>query len=136
MSEESWDEQFKQFLRKTGDDFRRAGEEVRAEGQRLLDAAMDPQKQQMVRDRLNVLTVWARKSAEGVAGAMADAASQAQTAFHSATGKVSEATAKMTGGMSAAAPEAPSSAAPEAPKSAAPQPRKSAAPAKKNVRKA
>jgi len=25
MSDESWEEQFKQFLRKTGDDFRRAG---------------------------------------------------------------------------------------------------------------
>lgn len=105
MSEESWDEQFKQFLRKTGDDFRRAGEEVRAEAQRLLDAAMDPQKQQRVRDRLNELTVWARRSGEAMAGAMTDAASKAENAFLTATEKVSEATAKVSGSMAGAGAE-------------------------------
>ena len=48
MSDESWDEQFKQFLRKTSDDFRRTGEDIKAEAQKLLDAAMDPEKQQRV----------------------------------------------------------------------------------------
>jgi len=105
MSEESWDEQFKQFLRKTGDDFRRAGEEVRAEAQRLLDAAMDQQKQQRVRDRLNELTVWARRSGEAMAGAMTDAANKAENAFLTATEKVSEATAKVSGGMADAGAE-------------------------------
>jgi hypothetical protein len=105
MSEESWDEQFKQFLRKTGDDFRRAGEEVRAEAQRLLDAAMDPQKQQRVRDRLNELTVWARRSGEAMAGAMTDAASKAENAFLTATEKVSEATAKVSDSMAGAGAE-------------------------------
>jgi len=85
MSDESWDEQFRQFLRKTGDDFKRTGEDIRAEAQRLLDAAMDPEKQQRVRDRLNELSSWARKTAQGVAGAVEEAASKAQTAFHRAT---------------------------------------------------
>jgi DNA repair ATPase RecN len=105
MSEESWDEQFKQFLRKTGDDFRRAGEEVRAEAQRLLEAAMDPQKQQRVRDRLNELSQWARRSGEAVAGAMTDAASKAENAFLTATERVSEATAKVSGSMAGAGAE-------------------------------
>jgi hypothetical protein len=105
MSEESWDEQFKQFLRKTGDDFRRAGEEVRAEAQRLLEAAMDPQKQQKVRDRLNELSQWARRSGEAVAGAMTDAASKAENAFLTATERVSEATAKVSGSMAGAGAE-------------------------------
>src|SRR4051812_17172419 len=48
MTDPNWEEQFRQFLRKTGDDFRRAGDEVRAEAQRLLEAAMDPEKQQRV----------------------------------------------------------------------------------------
>src|SRR5436853_6524621 len=87
MTDESWDEQFRQFLRKTGEDFRRASGEVGAEAQRLLDAAMDPEKQQRVRDRLNELSTWARKTAQGVAGAMEDAADKAGTAFHSATDK-------------------------------------------------
>jgi len=102
MSDESWEEQFRQFLRRTGEDFRRTGEDIKAEAQKLLDAAMDPEKQQRVRDRLNDLTVWARKTAQGVAGAVEDASSKAQTAFHRATDKVTEAAGE---GPAAASPE-------------------------------
>jgi len=91
MADERWEEQFKQFLRKTGDDFRRAGEDVRAEAQRLFDAAVDPQKQQKVRDRLKVLTGWARKTAEDVAGMVETAASKAEQVFHRSSDKVAEA---------------------------------------------
>ena len=91
MSDESWDEQFKQFLRKTGEDFRRTGEDIKAEAQRLLDAAMDPEKQQRVRDRLNELTHWAQKTAQGVAGAVGEAVNKAENVFHRATDKGTEA---------------------------------------------
>jgi len=90
MSDENWEEQFKRFLRRTGEDFRRASEDIKTEAQKLLDAAMDPAKQQRVRDRLNELTLWARKAAQGVAGAVEEAASKAETAFHGVTGKVTE----------------------------------------------
>jgi DNA repair ATPase RecN len=94
MSDESWEKQFKQFLRKTGEDCRRTGEEIKAEAQRLLDVAMDPDKQQRVRNRLNELTRWARKAAQGVAGAVEEAASRAaETVFPGAADKVTEATA-------------------------------------------
>src|SRR5918912_369305 len=73
MTDPNWEEQFRQFLRRTGDDFRRASEEIKAEAQKLLDAAMDPEKQQRVRDRLSELTVWARRTAHGVAGEVEDA---------------------------------------------------------------
>src|SRR5256885_252110 len=79
MADERWEEQFKQFLRKTGDDFRRAGEDVKAEAQRLFDAAVDPQKQQRVRDRLKELTGWARKTAEDVAGKGGGGGRQSET---------------------------------------------------------
>src|SRR5205085_11921665 len=82
MSDERWEEQFKQFLRKTGDDFRRAGEDIKAEAQKLFDAAMDPDKQQKVRDRLKELSSWARKRAEDVAGSVGTAASKAAGVFH------------------------------------------------------
>lgn len=84
MTDESWEEQFKQFLRKTGEDFRRAGEDIKAEAQKLVDAAMDPAKQQQVRNRLSELSTWARKTAQNVAGAVEQAATKAQTAFHGA----------------------------------------------------
>jgi thioesterase domain-containing protein len=109
MSDENWEEQFRQFLRKTGDDFRRAGEDIRTEAQKLLDAAMDPEKQQKVRDRLNELTMWARKTAQGVAGAVEEAATKAETMFHRATDSVTEgapAAAGATGAAHKAAPAA------------------------------
>ncbi len=90
MTDESWEEQFKQFLRKTGDDFRRASDEIKAEAQRLYDAAMDPAKHQRVRDRLNELTLWAKKTAEGVAETVQDTASKAGTVFQRATETVPE----------------------------------------------
>jgi hypothetical protein len=90
MSNESWEEQCKKFLQKTGEDFRRAGEDIKAEAQRLLDGAMDPDKQQRIRDRLNELGVWARKAAHGVAEVVEEAASKAETAFHSAAEKMAE----------------------------------------------
>ena len=90
MSDESWDEQFKRFLRKTGEDVRRTSAEITAEAQRLVEAAMDPEKQQQVRDRLGELGVWARKTAHNVAGAVEGAASKAESAFHRATGKGDE----------------------------------------------
>jgi hypothetical protein len=92
MTDDSWEEQFKQFLRKTGDDFRRASDEIKAEAQRLFDAAMDPAKHQRVRDRLNELTLWAKKTAEGVAGTVQDTASKAGTVFQRATETVPEQT--------------------------------------------
>jgi DNA repair ATPase RecN len=95
MADDRWEEQFKQFLRKTGDDFRRAGGDVKTEAQRLFDAAVDPQKQQRVRDRLKELTGWARKKAEDVAGMVETAASKAEEAFHRATDKVAEPTEKV-----------------------------------------
>ena len=119
MSDESWEEQFKAFLRKTGEDFRRAGEDIRTEAQKLLDAAMDPQKQQRVRDRLNELSLWARKTAQGVAGAMEGAASKAETAFHSATDKVMEAREKMRGSPGSATSSAAGETKAPAPRSRA-----------------
>lgn len=96
MSDQSWEEQFKQFLQRTGEDFRRRGEDIRTEAQKLFDAAMDPEKQQKVRDRLNELGVWARRAAQDVAGAVGEAATKAETAFHSASDKVSGAAHKVT----------------------------------------
>jgi len=109
MSDERWEEQFRQFLRKRGEDFRRTGEDIKAEAQRLLDAAMDPEKQKRVRDRLNELTVWARKAAQGVAGAVEEAAT---TFFFD----VPAATEKVTGAAAPApAPPRPATPAPAPP---------------------
>ena len=95
MSDQSWEEQFKKFLQKTGEDFRRTGEDIKAEAQRLLDSAMDPDKQQKIRNRLNELGMWARKAAQGVAGAVEEAAGKAETAFKGAAERVTEKMSEM-----------------------------------------
>jgi hypothetical protein len=110
MTDQSWDEQFKRFLQKTGEDFKRASEDIKAEAQKLVDAAMDPEKQQRVRDRLGELGVWARKAAHEVAGKVGEAATKAQTAVHTATEKVSEKVSEMKHPSGATAPAAPVSA--------------------------
>jgi len=96
MSDESWEEQFKQFLRKTSDDFRRAGGDIKAEAQKLFDAAVDPDKQQRVRDRLKELSSWARRTAEDVAGSVETAASKAAKVFQCATDNVTERAEKVS----------------------------------------
>src|SRR2546421_12665519 len=97
MSDDSWEEQFKQFLRKTGENVRRTGEDVRAEAQRLFDAATDPEKQQRVRDRLKELTVWARKTAQGVAGGGGGGGGKARTPVPRAARKGSRGARKAPG---------------------------------------
>lgn len=102
MSAERWEEQLKQFLRKTGDYVRCAGDEIKAEAQRLFDAAMDPQKHQGVRDRLSELTLRARKAAEGVAGTVKNAASKAGAVFQRTA---EDATEQVEAGATAAVPK-------------------------------
>src|SRR5439155_6113255 len=70
--------------------------DIRAEAQKLFDAAVDPDKQQRVRDRLKELSSWARKTAEDVAGSVETAASKAARVFHCATDNVTEATGKFS----------------------------------------
>lgn len=128
MSDESWDEQFKRFLRKTGEDFRRTGADITAEAQKLVEAAMDPEKQQRVRDRLNELGDWARKTAHGVAGAVGEAATKAETVFHRATDKMSgEKSEAQAVTPSSRPPRKPATAAKKAGKKKAAKPRKKAA---------
>ena len=107
MSDQSWEEQFKQFLQKTGEDVRRRGEDIKVEAQKLLDAAVDPEKQQKVRDRLNELGLWARKAAQDMAGTVGEAASKAETAFHSVSDKVTRTAQKVSGRATAPVAAAP-----------------------------
>src|SRR6478735_6866398 len=71
MSDSPWDLKLKAFLKKTGEDFKRFGGEVRQEAQRLLNEVQtevkDPQRQQQLRDTLADVGKWASKTADEVA---------------------------------------------------------------------
>lgn len=71
MSDSPWDLKLKAFLKKTGDDFKRFGAEVKQEAQRLVTEVQtevkDPQRQQQLRDALADVGKWASKTADEVA---------------------------------------------------------------------
>lgn len=66
MNDSQWDAKLKSFLKKTGDDFKRFGTEVKAEAQKLLTEVQDPARQQKLRDGLENVGEWARKTADEV----------------------------------------------------------------------
>ncbi|MGV3621621.1 MAG: transcriptional regulator [Archangium sp.] len=72
MNDSQWDAKLKSFLKKTGDDFKRFGTEVKAEAQKLLTEVQDPQRQKKLREGLENVGVWARKTADDVANVVED----------------------------------------------------------------
>lgn len=79
MNDSQWDAKLKSFLKKTGDDFKRFGTEVKAEAQKLLTEVQDPQRQQKLREGLENVGVWARKTADEVANVVEDGVKFAST---------------------------------------------------------
>ncbi len=68
MSETQWDAKLKSFLKKTGDDFKRAGAEMKIEAERLIAEAKDPERARKIKEGLNEVGTWAKKTAEELAG--------------------------------------------------------------------
>lgn len=67
MNDSQWDAKLKAFLQKTGADFKRFGTDVKGEAQKLLSEVQDPARQQKLREGLQEVGTWARKTAEDVA---------------------------------------------------------------------
>lgn len=90
MNDQQWDERLRTFLQKTGGELKRAGEEIKAEAQRLISEVKDPEKQKKVKEGLHELGSWARKTAEEVAEVVEKGVKKAEDAVHKATGRVVE----------------------------------------------
>ncbi|MEW5737826.1 MAG: transcriptional regulator [Myxococcota bacterium] len=90
MSDSAWDEKVRAFLKKTGEDFKRFGRDVKAEAQKLMTEVKDPERQQKLREGLKDVGHWARKTAEEVATVMETGVKKAEDAFRSASGKVAD----------------------------------------------
>jgi hypothetical protein len=67
MADAPWDRKLKTFLKKTGEDFKRFGMEVKDEAGKLMEDVKDPEKQQKLREGLKDFGALARKTAEEVA---------------------------------------------------------------------
>jgi hypothetical protein len=90
MNESQWDAKLKSFLKKTGDDFKRFGTDVKEEAQKLLTEVQDPARQQKLRDGLKDVGVWAKKTAEEVATLVETGVKKAEGAIGKASDKVND----------------------------------------------
>jgi hypothetical protein len=127
-----WESKLKSFLKRTGEDFKRAATDVKKEAERLMKEVQDPERQAKVREGVQEASVWARKTAQELAslvevgvkqaeGALSEVAKQIKT---TATKPVDEAPAPNPTPVNAAPPKMDPAPPP------APAPKK---PAKKTV---
>ncbi len=106
MNESQWDEKLRSFLKKTGDELKRAGADIKVEAEKLMKEVKDPERQDKVKKGLETFGVWARKTAEEVAHAVEVGVKKAEGAVRSAVDT------KPDGPAAAPVPDSP---APEAP---------------------
>jgi hypothetical protein len=130
MNDSQWDAKLKSFLKKTGDDFKRFGTDVKEEAQKLLTEVQDPARQQKLRDGLKDVGVWAKKTAEEVATLVETGVKKAEGAIGKAGEKANDFLVKPVGGEEPAPRAAPQkAAAPPAPTPPSPPPEMDEAPA-------
>ena len=60
MPESQWDDRLLEFVRKTGEDLKRTGEELLGEAQRTIDELRDPAQQERLKARVAELRTWAK----------------------------------------------------------------------------
>ncbi len=133
MNTNEWDAKLKSFLKKTGEDFKRAGNDIKAEAEKLLKEVQDPERQAKVKAGMKEFGSQARKAAEQMAELM-------ETGVKKAEGVLTKATDKVVDFTSGQKPERkpyeatvnPDSTPPNVP-APDPEPAKAAEPAKKSI---
>lgn len=84
MNESPWDDKLKAFLKKTGDDLKRAGGDIKLEAEKLMKEVKDPERQDKVKKGLESFRLWARKTAEEVAAVVETSVKKAESTVRSA----------------------------------------------------
>lgn len=64
MPEQQWDEKLLEYVRKTGEDLKRTGEEFLDQAQRTFDDLRDPAQQERLKARVAELRTWAKSKFE------------------------------------------------------------------------
>jgi hypothetical protein len=64
MPEQNWDERLLEYVRKTGEDLKRTGEEFLEQTQRTFDELRDPAQQERLKARVAELRTWAKTKFE------------------------------------------------------------------------
>jgi hypothetical protein len=79
-----WDSKIKGFLKKTGEDFRRAGNDIKSEAQKLMKEVKDPEGQEKIKEGLKDFGGWAKKTAVEMAELAETGFKKAEGAFRQA----------------------------------------------------
>ncbi|MBL8950743.1 MAG: hypothetical protein JNK82_08210 [Myxococcaceae bacterium] len=108
MNESQWDEKVRSFLKKTTDELKRAGNDVKVEAEKLMREVKDPARQEKLKKGLETVQLWARKTAEEVAHVVETGVKKAEGAVRGAVDTQPDAQA------AAQAPAAPAAEAPPA----------------------
>ena len=136
MNDSQWDAKLKSFLKKTGDDFKKFGADVKDEAQKLLTEVQDPKRQEKLREGLKDVGVWAKKTAEEVATLVETGVKKAEGAIGKASDKVNDFVVKPVDPPPAASKKAAGPAAtPPSPPPAMEEDDEESAPPKKTVGK-
>ena len=90
MNESLWDAKLKSFLKKTGDEFKRFGADVKSEAHKLMSEVKDPVRQQKLREGLHEVGDWAKKTAEEVAVLVETGVKKAEKALVKASDRANE----------------------------------------------
>jgi hypothetical protein len=80
MGENQWDDKVKAFLKRTGEDLKKAGSDIRTEAEKLMKEVQEPSTQEKVKEGLKTFSHWARKTAEEVATVVETGMKRAETA--------------------------------------------------------
>lgn len=137
MNDSQWDAKLKAFLKKTGDDFKRFGNDVKVEAEKLLTEVQDPKRQEKLREGLKDVGVWAKKTAEEVATLVETGVKKAEGALGKAGEKVNDFVTRPVDESPAAkaAPPAPAATPPSPPPAMDESAPEVAAPPRKTVGK-
>ncbi len=111
MNQTQWDEKLKSFLKKTGEDVKRAGNDIKSEAEKLLKEVKDPERQAKLKAGMKDFGGWARKTAEEMAELMETGVKKAEVAINKATDKVVDFAVRQKPGQGAASPAAKADAA-------------------------
>ena len=64
MPEQQWDDRLLEYVRRTGEDLKRTGEEFLDQAQRTIDELRDPAQQEKLKARVAELRTWAKTKFE------------------------------------------------------------------------
>jgi hypothetical protein len=79
-----WDSKIKGFLKKTGEDVRRASSDIKAEAQKLMKEVKDPEGQEKIKEGIKDFGGWAKKTAVEMAELAETGFKKAEGAFRQA----------------------------------------------------